>query len=68
MKQILVTCVFFLVLLFAILGCLYIFGIVSFSEPGSAALKFSAAIVLLGGCAALLTRFFSGPTEERKDS
>ena len=68
MKQILVTCVFFLVLLVALVGCLYIFGIVSAGEAGSTVLKFGAAIALLGGCAALLTHFFSGPSEERKDS
>ena len=67
MKQILVICVFFLVLLFAIVGCLYIFGVITAASASSAALKFSAAIVLLGGCAALLTRFFSGPDEDRKD-
>lgn len=65
MKQIILTCVFFLVLLFAIVGCLYIFGVISATYAGSTLLKFGAAIVLLGGCLALLTRFFGGAKEER---
>ena len=64
-KQIILTCVFFVVLLVATIGCLYIFGVISAAYAGSALLKFGAAIVLLGGCAALLTRFFGGPKEER---
>ena len=60
MKQIILTCAFFLVLLLAILGCLYIFGVVSAAYAGSTLLKFGSAIVLLGGCAALLAWIFGG--------
>lgn len=54
MRQILLICAFFLVLLLATIGCLLIFDVVSFETARSSAIRFGSAIVLLGGCVALL--------------
>lgn len=58
MRQILLTCILFLVLLVAIVGCLAIFGVVAVDTALATALRFGAAIVFLGGCAALATLLF----------
>ena len=55
MRQIVMVCGILIVLLLATLGCLFIFGIMSMDSAVSSLLKFGAAIVLLGGCAAAIT-------------
>ncbi len=60
MKQILIACAFFLVLLVAVIGSLAIFGIMEVGDAVSTALKFGAAIVLVGACSALLSVLFRG--------
>lgn len=58
MRQIIISCVLLLVLLVAIVGCLAIFGVLSVDAALSTALEFGAAIVFLGGCAALAVLIF----------
>jgi hypothetical protein len=65
MRQIAVICAFFLVLMLAIVGCLYIFDVMTFEASRSAALKFAAAIVLLGVCAAALKALVGGNKEQQ---
>ena len=55
MRQIVLICVFFVVLRLAAVGCLLIFDVVSFDTAKSSVIKFGSAIVLLGGCSALLS-------------
>jgi hypothetical protein len=55
MKQILMICAFLIILLLAIVGCLFIFGVMELESATSILLKFGGAIVLLGVCAALVT-------------
>ena len=55
MKQILMICAFLIILLLAIVGCLFIFGVMDLESSMSVLLKFGGAIVLLGVCAALVT-------------
>ncbi len=63
MKQIGIICVFFFVLLFAIVGCLYIFDVMSYEASKSAVVRFGAAIVLLGACSAAVTMLLGGKKE-----
>ncbi len=60
MKQILIACVFLLVLMIAVIGSLAIFGIMEVGDAVSTALKFGAAIVLVGACSTLLSVVFRG--------
>ena len=55
MKQILSISLVLVVLAVAILGCMAIFGAVSYEYAMSNLMKIVAAIVLLGGCSALIT-------------
>jgi hypothetical protein len=55
MKQILMICAFLIILLLAIVGCLFIFGVMELESATSILLKFGGAILLLGACAALAT-------------
>ena len=54
MKQIVVVTMVLAVLGVACVGCLYIFEILSYTEAMSNLLKVEAAIILLGGCSALI--------------
>lgn len=54
MKKILTITVVLSVIAAATVGCLYIFDILSFEDSVSSLLKVVAAIVLLGGCSALV--------------
>ena len=54
MKQIFVISASFVVLILAIVGCLAVFGVMAGDQLMSIALKSTAAIVLLGVCAALI--------------
>ncbi len=60
MRQIAIICLFFIVLLLAIVGCLYIFDVIEFATASSYLLKFGGAIVLLGVCAALVSLLMRG--------
>ena len=55
MKQILIFCATFVILLLAVVGCMYIFDVLSFDASKTAVLKIGGAIVLLGVCSALIT-------------
>jgi len=55
MKQILMICAFLIILLLAIVGCLFIFGVMDLESAMSSLLRFGGAILLLGACAALAT-------------
>ena len=48
MRQIAIICLFFVVVLLAIVGCLTIFGVIEYATATSYMLKFGGAIVLLG--------------------
>ncbi len=63
MKQIFVISAFFLVLILASVGCLYIFEVMTFEASKSLALKSAAAVVLLGVSAALIKLLVSGRKE-----
>lgn len=54
MKTIVVVSAVLAVLAVAITGCLFIFGVSDFEQSVSLLIKVVAAIVLLGGCAALI--------------
>ncbi len=54
MKTIAIISAVLAVLAIAITGCLYIFGVSDFEQSVSLLMKVVAAIVLLGGCAALI--------------
>ena len=54
MKTIAIISAVLAVLAVAITGCLYIFGVSDFEESVGLLMKVVAAIVLLGGCAALI--------------
>lgn len=54
MRQIAMVCGILIVLLLATIGCLFIFGIMSLDSAVSNIVKLSAAIVLLGACAAAI--------------
>jgi len=57
MKQIASISAILAVITVAIFGCLYIFGLLSAETATSNLLKVVAAIVLLGGCSALVALF-----------
>ena len=63
MKQIVVITAVLAVITIAIFGCLYIFDIISPEGVLSNLTKVVAAIVLLGGCSALIT-FLTGSKKE----
>jgi len=54
MKQILMITAILSILAVALFGCLYIFEVLSYESALSNLVKFVAAIVLLGGCSALV--------------
>ena len=54
MKQILMITAILSILAVALFGCLYIFEVLSYESAMSNLFKFVAAIVLLGGCSALV--------------
>ena len=64
MKQIFVISAFFVVLILAIVGCLYIFGVMPVDQAMSVAVKSTAAIVLLGVCSALVKLLVSGTRDQ----
>jgi type IV secretory pathway VirB2 component (pilin) len=63
MKQIISITAVLAVITVAIVGCLYIFEVLSYDRSVSILLKAVAAIVLLGGCSALIT-FLMGSKKE----
>ena len=63
MRQIAIICLFLIVVLLAIVGCLTIFGVIEFAAATSYMLKFGGAIVLLGVCAALVSLLMRGKRE-----
>ena len=63
MRQIAIICLFLIVVLLAIVGCLTIFGVIEFATATSYMLKFGGAIVLLGVCAALVSLLVRGKGE-----
>jgi hypothetical protein len=63
MKQIVVITAILAVITIAIFGCLYIFEIISPEIALTNLTKVAAAIVLLGGCSALIT-FLTGNKKE----
>jgi len=54
MKKIFIVTVVLSVFALATIGCLYIFGIMSYEDSVSNLLKVLAALALLGGCSALI--------------
>ena len=54
---------FLAILGIAIVGCLYIFDVMSFEDSRSVLLKSLGAIVLLGGCTALIKLLMSSKEE-----
>jgi len=60
MRQIAIICAFFIVIMLAIVGCLYIFEMMTLEAAKSSMLKFGAAIVLLGVCAAAVSMLMRG--------
>lgn len=66
MKQIVSISAVLAVISVAIFGCLYIFGLMSPESVASNLLKVLAAIVLLGGCAALVV-VLTGSKKARPD-
>lgn len=63
MKQIIVITIVLALLAFAIVACLFIFEIVSYENALSNLLKVEAAIILLGGCTALIALLVGGKKE-----
>lgn len=63
MRQILTVIAVLSVFALAIIGCLWIFGIISFDAAASNLVKIVAAIALLGGCAAVIA-ILMGPKDE----
>lgn len=63
MSRIAIICTSFIVLLLAIVGSLYIFDVMNFEKSSSTMLKFGAAIVLLGVCAALISALMGSKKE-----
>ena len=63
MKRIITITGFFALLGIAIVGCLYIFDLMSFEDSKSVLLKTLGAIVLLGGCTALIKLLMSNREE-----
>ena len=54
MKQILTLSIVLVVLAVAIIGCMYIFDMSSYENAVSNLMKTVAAIILLGGCSAVI--------------
>lgn len=54
MRQIALTCAVLIVLVIGGVGCLYIFDVMSFDAATTTVLEVTAAIVLLGLCAAAI--------------
>lgn len=54
MKPIVTITVLLAILAFAIIGVLYIFGMISADSATDILIKVEAAIILLGGCSALV--------------
>jgi type IV secretory pathway VirB2 component (pilin) len=63
MKRIITITGFFAILGIAIVGILYIFDVMSFEDSRSVLLKTLGAIVLLGGCTALIKLLMSNKEE-----
>jgi hypothetical protein len=55
MRQIAIICVFLIVILLALVGCLVIFEVMDFDKGLDTMLKFGGAIVLLGVCSAAIS-------------
>ena len=66
MKKILAVTAVLIIIATAIVGCLYIFEILSYEKAISDLLKLVAAIGLLGGCSALIA--FLVPSKNNPDS
>lgn len=66
MRQIAIICLFLIVVVLAIVGCLYIFGVVELATATSYMLKFGGAIVLLGACAALIKLLMGDQTSRNE--
>ena len=64
MRQIAIICAFFIVVMLAIVGCMYIFDVISLAAAKSYMLKFGAAIVLLGICSALVALMMGNEKQE----
>jgi len=64
MKSILLVTLIFAVIGFAVIGCLYIFDVKTMEQSTSLLLQVEAAILLLGGCSALIALL----TRANKDS
>ena len=64
MRQIAIVCAFFVVVMLAIVGCMYIFDVISLATAKSYMLKFGAAIVLLGVCSALVALMMGSKKDE----
>ena len=60
MKQIVMICGLLVIGLVAVVGCMYIFDVLSFESAQSTVLKFGGAIVLLGACSALVMLLMGG--------
>ena len=67
MKTIAVISAVLAVLAVAITGCLYIFGVSDFGESLSLLVKVVAAIVLLGGCLALILKLMSAAQDSKTE-
>ena len=52
MRQLIIICAFFLIVLVGTVGCLYIFDVLSFEASKSVIIEFGAALLLLGFCSA----------------
>jgi hypothetical protein len=52
MRQLVIICAFFLIVLVGTVGCLYIFDVLSFETSKSVIIEFGAALLLLGFCSA----------------
>jgi len=63
MKNILIITIVLAVFAVAAVGCLYIFEILSYDVAISNLMKIIAAIVLLGGCSALIAFFVRSKNE-----
>lgn len=67
MKTIVTIFAVLAVLTVAVVGSLYIFGVRDFAQSGSLLIKALAALVLLGGCTALISVLMSNKGSGRAD-
>jgi len=67
MKQILTITVVLAILAIAIVGCLFIFEVMSFDDASSTLLKVVGGILLLGACSAAITALM-GATKNSRSS